>query len=33
VLSYRRVGFTDLTESEYAVIRDSFNWKKNTPNP
>ena len=33
VLSYRRVGFTDLTESEYAAIRDSFNWKTNTPNP
>ena len=27
VLSYRRIGFTDLTANEYATIRDSFNWK------
>lgn len=27
VLSYRRVAFTELTEREYATIRDSFNWK------
>ena len=26
VLSYRRVGFTDLSPAEYATIRDSFNW-------
>jgi len=27
VLSYRRVDFTELTSSEYAALRDSFNWK------